>query len=269
MDLWDVEALGDHVFQARGYIQLQRRGLHVDACEPPVLGVGIADLDDTHYAYQDLPLGLDGWPEPHHVADVELEPVGHLLGHDRLELGAAGRDGDRVGRHPPLQEADVALQVGEVLQEAARNVESGDAPVGDGVLRVAHELAGAPEVLGVALVGPRNGPAHRVGQGLVGPRHGRGGQDGVGREDVYLHGLLRQPLQRGLERKLFQGAEVDRSARAQRDRHEDGREDAGQEQPVLGDVLCCEAELAGLVHQSWGLDGWRCACINVDAVSGV
>ena len=154
-------------------------------------------------ADQDLALRLHGGPEPHHVADVYLESIGHLLRHDGLQLGALRRPDDQVGRHPSLQKADVAFQVGEVMEEAAGNVEAGDALVGDGVLRVAHELAGAPEILGMSRIGPGYGPVQRFGQGIVGPVHCGRGQDGIGAQHVYLHGLLRQPPERGLECELL------------------------------------------------------------------
>ena len=135
------------------------------------------------------------------------------------------------------------------MEEAARNGYVGGSLVRNGVLRVAHQLAGAPEILGVTRVCPRYGPVQRLCQGTVGPLQSRGGQDGVGRKHVHLHGLLRQPAECGLERQLLERAEIYGGACAQGDRNEDRGEDAGQEQPVFGNVFCYETELAGLVHQ--------------------
>ena len=113
--------------------------------------------------------------------------------------------------------------------------------VGTGSRHESDELAGASQVLGMALVGARNGPVQRLCQGIVRAAEGGVRQDRVGGQHVHLHGLLRQPPERGLEGQLFERAKVYGSARAQRDRDENSGEDAGQQKPVLGNVLCYEA----------------------------
>ena len=164
----------------------------------------------------------------------ELEVLGHFGRDDRLDHCAERGTVDGAGCHSPFDELDVLRQVREVLEVSARNVDSVPTALGEGDIRRSDDGDSALDEPLMAVVHVQDMLFDGLGDNPFGVLNRLLRRYDFGSKDIDLR--LVDAVEGGIERKLVEGLEVDRSPRADGRGNQDADEHRQQEFPVVGDA---------------------------------
>ena len=168
------------------------------------------------------------------VVNFEFEALGHFRRNDGLDQRSERGTINRSGRHLALDELDVGRQVREVLEVPTRDVDALSCPLRQRNVRRSYDGDTALDELLVAVVHVRDVLFNGVRDDLISVPERFLGRHDFRAEDVDLR--LVDAIERGVERKLVEGFEVDWGARADGRGNQYADEYGQQELPVVGDA---------------------------------